>query len=195
MNQLSQEHDRVVGRLKAALGDAEARLQRSTGGSGESESRSSAAREVEQLRGAIRELNSKYGAARHEYEVAVGMRKDAAFGPPRSIGTGQRFSTFEEKLRAYDEAVDLLKAAGPVAALSIARGLRAEVLENRPIDAEDRASMTRISRAGRDAMALGRMTLPAANSGAASPAPGVDHRRAATAPPPGPHAALQNDRH
>ena len=189
---LTDNHERLVGAVDAAIGDAQqrvtaARTQRSADEArgvfreGIADAVWAAERDVKAMRDARRELGEKYGAAKHELERIVGRTTQTAAGPGKSPGPVTSFKSFDEKFAAYNRSISSLKSGGLLGAVGIAGyALAVELGAGQRIGHADRQRMDRISAYGSVIQAGARAAAAQRRpgvSGALSPAPGVDQRR------------------
>jgi hypothetical protein len=187
----------------ATTWDAVARQRRSTQAPGAlrtlADSAWHAERQADLARALRRELTIEFGAAKHEYEVVLGLARGAAIGPPRPVDTSRdpeaprpvqsELERFQARLDRYNHSVNGIKSSGVLAPPVAVAYVAAAELHDRKLDRSDYDKLDGIYQSGAIAnVPLGIATgVRSTTPGAAPPAPGVDHRAA-----PGRHAAAQS---
>jgi hypothetical protein len=188
---LAQGHERSLAKLDERLRVAESRVLSARASRSNDEAKGvfregvsdavwAAERDVMVLHEVRRDLGEKYGAAKHELEKIVGIENGAGAGPGRDAGPPTSFRSFEEKLAAYNRSIDTLKRSGVFAVGVAGYAVGVEAGYGQKLGKRDREIMDRIGSAGviaQQAAGAGVAHRGGALSGAASPAPGADHRQ------------------
>ncbi len=191
LDALDRRHDQDLRHVGVALKAAEARLEKCRAlrsddarhgvfREGISDAVWAAERDITHIRAVRRDLNVKFGAAKHELECIVGTASGASArqGLPRAPEVA--FKSFEEKLAAYNRSVDAIKSSGAIAPFfAAAYALDVELVQGRSLTSHDRDAMGRIYSTGKlldSAVGIFHAVRNGAPSGAAPPAPGVDYR-------------------
>lgn len=186
---LDDRHARLLDRAETALARAERDAARTLARDRQEMARGqfregvdstwTAERDVKAARDALVEVKTRYRAARHELEVLLGVHDQAAIKQGRPGETRATLQIFEQRLAQYEKSVANLRSSALLGPLLLTAAVLGREAKGASVDDAARRRLDGYVQLGNFVegglgLAAERKSQPF--SGAAAPAPGVDHR-------------------